>query len=184
MTRREHRKSLNLPGLAHELTFTCYRGYKFLTRDRPCRWLADAIDQARERLNLALWAYVFMPEHVHLIIYPCDDEYDVGDILRAIKLPVSRRAMRFLEEHAPEWLPRVTRRRGKRIERLFWQSGGGYDRDIENPRAARLMVDYIHANPERRGLVEDPIDWYWSSARWYEGIEDGAIRIDPIEGYL
>jgi len=32
-------------------------------------------------------------------------------------------------------------------------------------------VQYVHENPVRRGLVERPEDWRWSSARAYAGIE-------------
>ena len=40
------------------------------------------------------------------------------------------------------------------------------------------MVDYIHGNPVRRGLVARPEDWQWSSARWYAGIPPVRIEID------
>jgi hypothetical protein len=40
-------------------------------------------------------------------------------------------------------------------------------------RPAAAVIDFIHANPVRRGLVEQPTDWEWSSARFWEG---GAER--------
>jgi hypothetical protein len=30
------------------------------------------------------------------------------------------------------------------------------------------MIDYVHANPVRKGLVVRPADWKWSSAGWCE----------------
>jgi putative transposase len=60
----------------------------------------------------------------------------------------------FLETNAPRWLPRITRQRGGTRERLFWQSGGGYDRNIDEPRTLITMLDYVHLNPVRRELVE------------------------------
>jgi hypothetical protein len=33
--------------------------------------------------------------------------------------------------------------------------------------ALRAVIDYIHANPMRRGLVASAEDWQWSGARWY-----------------
>ena len=77
----------------------------------------------------------------------------MGTILQAIKEPVGRRAVAYLEENAPEWLARITRRRGARTERLFWLSGGGFDRNIWEPKVLMPMIDYIHENPVRRGLV-------------------------------
>ena len=92
--------------------------------------------------------------------------------------------MRYLEDHEPQWLPKLTRTRGKRTERLFWQSGGGYDRNIIEPGTLQATVDYIHKNPVRRGLVNKAVDWSWSSARWYVGIrnEDSQrVKIDPVQ---
>ena len=59
--------------------------------------------------------------------------------------------------------------RGKRIERLFWQSGGGYDRNITGPKTLLRMFDYLHENPVRKKLVIDSRDWFWSSARYFSG---------------
>jgi hypothetical protein len=42
----------------------------------------------------------------------------------------------------------------------------------------RRAIDYIHANPVRRGLVEKAEDWEWSSARWYAGIRPVKIEMD------
>jgi putative transposase len=173
------RKAFNTPGHAHELTFSCYRRFQFLTAERTCKWLADAIAHARLKHDFALWAYVFMPEHAHLIVFPRRADYDIGRISAAIKLPVARRAIHFLQSNDSPWLAQVTRERGGRTERLFWQSGGGYDRNITCGKTLLQMIDYVHHNPVRRGLVERAADWRWSSAAAFEG---GAspIEIDPI----
>ena len=41
------------------------------------------------------------------------------------------------------------------------------------------MIDYIHLNPVRRGLVERPEDWKWSSFPWYAGVRPVPLEIDP-----
>ena len=88
--------------------------------------------------------------------------------------------MAYLETNAPQWLPRITRDRGGTRERLFWQSGGGYDRNIVEPRTLGAMIDYLHQNPVRRGLVPHAADWRWSSAGWYEGTPSVDLIPDPI----
>ena len=152
---RQHRRNYNDPGHAHELTFSCYKGFKFLRAERTCEWLAEAIEEARVRLNFDLWAYVFMPEHVHLIVRPREAEYDIANIRKAIKAPVGRKAIRYLLENAQDWMPRVTRQRGKKTERLFWQSGGGYDRNVIKTKTLMNMIDYIHMNPCGAGSVRN-----------------------------
>jgi putative transposase len=142
-------------------------------------WLADAIQRARKRHAFDLWAFVFMPEHVHLIVFPRQREYKMRRILSGIKLPVADRAIRFLEKQKSPWLTRISRQRGNRVERLFWQSGGGYDRNIVTGKTLLRMIDYLHFNPVRRGLVERACDWKWSSAAWFEG-GSSPIPLDPI----
>jgi putative transposase len=159
---------------AHELTFTCYHRYPFLKAERTCGWLADAIEKARVSQDFALWAFVFMPEHVHLVIQPRKPVYAIAEILKAIKAPVARKSIVYLEANDPSWLPRITRHRGNRTERLFWQSGGGYDRNIDEPKTLMNVVDYVHNNPVRRGLVGKGSDWRWSSAGWFDGLERGS----------
>jgi putative transposase len=168
------------PGHAHELTFSCYRRLPLLSRERTCRWLAEAIAAARQRLDFRLWAYVFMPEHVHLLVCPSKPGYRVSAILWRIKRPVACKALTFLEQKAPHWLHHLTVPRSDGIvERRFWQAGGGYDRNITDPDTARQVIDYIHHNLFRRGLVRTPEEWAWSSARWYAGLEPVPLEIDP-----
>jgi putative transposase len=121
-----------------------------------------------------------MPEHVHLIVKPSRPDYVMSSILRAIKHPVARKAIAHLEAEADHWIPRITRQRGGKTERLFWSSGGGFDRNILEPRTLGFMIDYLHLNPVRRGLVEYPRDWRWSSAGWYEGKTPNSLKPDPI----
>jgi putative transposase len=138
---RQHRRNYNDPGHAHELTFSCYQRYQFLKADRTCRWLADAIEDARRDWRFELWAYVFMPEHVHLILHPRESKYDIALIKKAIKAPVGSKAVKYIKENSPDWLPRITRRRGAKTERLFWQSGGGYDRNVIEPGTLMAAID-------------------------------------------
>src|SRR4051812_14946717 len=105
--RRVHRRNYNLARQAHVLNFSCYHGFPFLRSDRTCQWLASAIEDARRELQFALWAYVFMPEHVHPAICPMRELHDIGKIRHAIKHPVGERAIRYLEKNAPEWLPKI-----------------------------------------------------------------------------
>ena len=88
--------------------------------------------------------------------------------------------MAYIKEHAPEWLPRLTRVRGQKTEHLFWQSGGGFDHNITEGDTLLVEIDYIHMNPVRRNLCQRATDWKWSSAGWYAGDRTGPLQIDPI----
>ena len=177
---KPHRRSFHEFGHAHELTFSCYRRFPFFKVERTCEWLQEAIESARVSESFLLWAYVFMPDHIHLLILPASDDADIARILKSIKGPVGRRALRYVKEHSQEWLPKLARTRGQKREHLFWQSGGGYDRNVTSSETLLSMIDYIHANPVRKGYVERPHDWRWSSAAWYDNQATVPIDVDPI----
>jgi putative transposase len=161
-----------------ELTFSCYRGFRFLERERTRTWFLEALAAARTKFRWDLWAYVIMPEHVHLLVYPPEPEADIRHFLRAIKEPVARSAIAFLRSQAPKWLDKITVHEGTRVRHRFWQPGGGYDRNVTDLSTLRYMIEYIHANPVRRGLAKQPEDWEWSSARWFCGIRPVKIEMD------
>jgi putative transposase len=176
-THRKQCQRYNVPGNAHELTFTCYRGRPFLSKDRTRGYLVEAIVEAKHKHPFDLWAYVFMPEHVHLLICPHRDVYSIAAILRAIKHPVARRAMIYLREHNPEglaWLATGHRR----VPYRFWQAGGGYDHNMTSVETIVKAAKYIHENPVRRGLVAHASEWAYSSARDWETGTSGLLPID------
>ncbi|HEY4328893.1 MAG TPA: transposase [Phycisphaerae bacterium] len=100
-------KRYNVSGHSHFLTFSCFKRQPFLSKDRTCQWLAKTIISARRDFNFRVIAYVFMPEHVHLLLYPNDKIYNISDILSAIKTPVTRAAKKFVTESARDFLPRM-----------------------------------------------------------------------------
>jgi putative transposase len=170
-------KRWNEPWQAHELTFSCYRRRAFFGRDRTRQYLAQAVEQAKQKHAFHVWAYVIMPEHVHLLIWPAMEVYSISAILKSIKQSVSRKAVTWLKANNPAGLRcMATAQAGKPYQ--FWQDGGGYDRNIRNAKALREMMGYIHDNPVKRGLVERAEDWLWSSARDWAGQEPGPIPID------
>jgi len=180
MTRQKY-KHLITPGLPHGLTFSCYQNRRFLVYPDNRKSLIDAINNARIRYYFDVWAYVFMPEHVHIVIFPKQSEYSISKILRAIKQPVSRKAIRYLKGNQPGLL-RLMETREKHHPYRFWQDGGGYDRNIRDTDELERFLKYIHDNPVRRGLVENSSDWIWSSASFWLKEERGPLRID-IESF-
>ena len=174
---RKCRRSEELQGCAHELTFSCYARLALLSRDRTRRWLTDALDRARVALGFELWAYVNMPDHVHVLVHPTEPGYRIAGLLQAIRQRVARRALAYLRESAPSWLARLTDGQGDRAH--FWQPGGGYDRMVGEIATAQRIVRYTHENPVKRGLVRRAEEWPWSSARWYAGLDDVVLAMDP-----
>ncbi|HEQ98185.1 MAG TPA: hypothetical protein ENO22_02455 [candidate division Zixibacteria bacterium] len=166
-----------LPNHIHELTFSCFKRLKLLSEELFCIYLADAVNLARQRNNFALLAYVIMPNHVHLLILPQNEEYSIAKILKSVKQSCARRALRYLRNNNPGFLKRLITGQ-KNPKYRFWMDGPGYDRNIITIKALRYSIDYIHNNPVRANLVDSPALWKWSSFKaWYYGKEH-PIKID------
>ncbi|HEX8913735.1 MAG TPA: transposase [Humisphaera sp.] len=164
---------------AHELTFSCYRKLPLLAMDATRTWLLEAIDRARATHELALWAFVVMPEHAHVIVFPKRPDYSISAVLKSIKQPVARKAINHLRKHAPDWLRNLEVRRGDgQVVHQFWEAGGGYDRNVRNVDTLWQMIDYVHLNPVRRGLAKAATDWEWSSARQYAAVDGVRLPVD------
>jgi putative transposase len=175
---RKRLKHIDEPGHAHYLTFSCFRNQRFLKSERTCQWLVEAMATAKQQQPFDLWAWVFMPDHVHLLLCPRTGTR-ISDILTAIKKPVGRRAAAWVRRKAPLFIPRMLDAQpgGGRVLR-FWRRGGGYDRNMISIQELHEKIGYIHKNPVRRGLVAEPGQWPWSSyAAWQSGIDE-PLAID------
>jgi len=116
-----------------------------------------SLELTRLAYGFRVAGYVVMPEHVHLLL----TEPDTGPLataLQALKQSVSRK----LALRAPE---------------PFWQARY-YDFNVWSEEKRIEKLRYIHRNPVRRGLVEKPEDWLWSSFRHYATGVEGAVEIE------
>lgn len=73
---RKRVKHYHEPGDLHELTFSTYRRKPLLTNDTWRRWLAESLNTACQQQSCRLVAFVFMPEHVHLLVLPEQPQTD------------------------------------------------------------------------------------------------------------
>ncbi len=179
--KRPHRKLVkhrHRLGVLHELTFACYRRRPLLSNDVWRGWLAQAILAAGPACQAHLAAFVFMLEHVHLLVWFDEPAVPISRYLTRVKQPVSQRVAQALTDSRSSLRDRLMiRERPGRWCFRFWQEGSGIDRNLFTPRAMAASIDYIHRNPVARGLCRRAIDWKWSSGGWYLG--DPPRRQDP-----
>ena len=140
-THRKLVRHFDEPGKAHELTFSCYQRLPLLNTDERRTLLSGCIDSALARHGFELIAFVFMPEHVHLIVWPLGHA-TISRLLFAIKKPFSFRAKTHLAARQDPLLEKLTiRERPNKIAFRFWQEGGGYDRNIHNGKTLRQAIE-------------------------------------------
>lgn len=178
---RKRRKSYDLPGHAHFLTFSCHRRLPLLDHDETRTMVIESLDAARRRRSFSLLAFVIMPEHVHALVFPRDPFPTVASILQSIKQPVAVRGIGFFNRFHPSMIERLdVSTDSLKPSHRFWQRGGGYDSNITSHESLAKAIEYVHDNPVRRRLVKSAEDWPWSSARHYAGRKDSLLEMDPI----
>ena len=100
-----------------------------------------------------------MPTHVHLLLFPLQKIYNISMIQQTIKGKMSTRYRRILLEENPDKFESMCIiAKGKKTFR-FWQTGGGFDRNLWSSKAILYSINYIEANPVRAKLVKNPEDW-------------------------
>lgn len=161
-------KHYHEPGDLHELTFSCHHRLPLLSNDELRARLASCINEAGQQTGIELSAFVFMPEHVHLLVAPTTSNPDLGRYLALVKQPFSKFVKQHLIALKSPLVERLTvRERPGTTCFRFWQEGPGFDRNLNTARSIEAAIDYIHRNPARRDLTTCAVDWKWSSARWY-----------------
>ena len=126
------------------------------------------LEQVRRSYGLVVVGYVVMPEHFHLLI--SEPRRDTpSTVMQALKLGVARRI-----------LAEGRRRRAQEVNSQrhhIWQARF-YDFNVWSKRKRIEKLRYIHRNPVKRGLVEEPDQWTWSSFRFYAYGENGPVRVN------
>ena len=178
------RQSFNMPGHAHFLTFSCYQRFPVFSNEFACNLLAETIDQARDILKLELLSYVFMPDHVHMLIRPQSPEYSIPQILKSIKGPFAKKLIDKLKSNHDNILNHLEISTSKGIGYRVWERGGGFDRNLYSNDKVCAAITYIEQNPVRKGLVSETTDWMWSSAGARTNDKNVPLLIESLDSLI
>lgn len=170
----------NNHGYAHYLTFSIYHHKRLFANPVFPPLFLQHLDASRSRLQFHLWAYVVMPDHVHLLLHPVEG-VSISSILQSIKLPFSKAAIQLLRERHPASLEHYQVGTEQKKSYRIWQRGGGYDRNLYSPDALRRSVTYIHNNPVVKSICDVPEEYPWSSAGFWLLDQPGQIEVDVPE---
>jgi putative transposase len=156
-----------------------------LTNDAWRTHLSRAIDEAGANSRVQLVAFVYMPEHVHLLVLPHGTKEDISSYLSDLKVDLSQAVKADLEARPNRLLQKLTirERPGKTVFR-YWHEGDGYDRNMFSRSAIMHAIDCIHENPLRRKLCSKLDAWRWSSYRYYASdgqvVDEALPKIEPL----
>jgi putative transposase len=146
----------------HFITFSCVDRAPLLGTPASRDLFLEILERVRRRCAVKVYGYVVMPEHVHLLVSE-PDRMSLASAIQLLKQNVSRLShpSKTSQGTAPAfWLPRY------------------FDLNVWTEKKLIEKLRYIHRNPVKRGLVERPEDWGWSSFRHYMFAELGPVEIE------
>jgi len=159
----------------HFLTCTVVQWLPVFTRQDAVSILFDSWRYLGQHKGLKIYGYVVLENHLHAVA----QAENLPVVWSGFKSHTARKIIDLLEARKAEPLlkrMRFTRKahRGDRVYQ-FWQEGS-HPQVIESEMILRQKLDYIHDNPVKRGYVDKPEQWRWSSARDYAGLP-GVLEV-------
>lgn len=150
-----------VPGLPHLVTQRGNRGEPTFFEEDDYALYLDLLADSSARARTKVWAYCLMPNHVHMIVAPSNE-----DGLRQTFADLHRRYTSFINARA-------------RTTGHLWQ--GRYGSVVMDEAHLLTAIRYVTLNPVRAQLVKRARDWKWSSARaHFKGKDDTVVTVKPV----
>ncbi len=168
---------------AYFLTFQIVGWVDLFTRKVYRDMVIESLKHCQKNKGLNLYAYVIMSNHIHMLAL--SETGDMSGFIRDFKSYTSKRFIDYIEngnESRKEWLELVFAYHGKLKPKQKYQiwTHENHAELIYSQKFIEQKVNYIHNNPVKNGLVENPQDYLYSSARNYADLESliDVIKVD------
>ena len=157
------------------LTCTIVGWLPVFTRPEAVEIIYDSLRYSQRQRGLNLLGYVILENHLHLIA----SAPDLSDVIQRFKSFTARQSVELLESRGEQSLLRQLQMHKLRYkpesQHQVWEEGS-HPQQIQTDEMMWQKLEYIHNNPVRRGYVDDPVHWRYSSARDHAG-QEGLIPI-------
>lgn len=166
------------------ITCSVVRWLKVFNDGSNCNILLGSLKYCQTHKGLIIYGWCFMPDHIHLIIGTRKNL--MQDIMRDFKSFTSRHIRKNMiksrENNEIEKMIRIMQNEGLKNSNnkdwQFWQQNN-QPKELFSHTVANQKLNYIHFNPVKAGLAENPTERPYSSARDYEG-KKGLIEIEIL----
>ena len=149
-----------LPGIPHHVTQRGNRRERTFFEDGDYALHLDLLADAASRHGVEIWSYCLMPNHVHIVAVPRDED-GLG------------RTFRHVHRHYTGYVNARLRVTGH-----LWQ--GRFASVAMDEQHLHAAFRYVALNPVRARLVRRAEDWAWSSARAHlAGKDDHVVNVAP-----
>lgn len=144
-----------VPGIPHHVTQRGNRGMQVFLDDEDRQTYLDLLREYCSRYKVYVWAYVLLPDHIHLVLVP-------------INRQALGQAMRETHTAYAHYFNRKTQERGH-----LWQ--GRFSSCVLDETSLWAAVRYLERNPLRRAIASRPEAYPWSSAMGHAGLRDDIL---------
>jgi putative transposase len=159
----------------HFMTATVNRWQPLFTCTEVVNIVFDSWRFLQREAGFQIYGYVILENHLHLIAASTDLSRD----MQRFKSYSAKQVIAYLEQRqAANMLELLALfKRAHKMESTYqvWEEGN-HPQLIESEEVMRQKLDYIHQNPVKRGYVDLPEHWRYSSARNYAG-QEGLIEV-------
>jgi len=164
-----------ITGEVYFVTDTVVDWVDIFSRPRYKTIILESLQYCQTQKGLLIYAWVLMTNHLHMIVGANEDS-KVSDIMRDFKKFTSKKILSVLktdiQESRREWMLNRFEYAGRNDKKIknyrFWQEGNDAQEfflmDYFNQK-----LNYIHQNPVRAEIVNNPEDYRYSSAIDYAG---------------
>ncbi len=155
----------------HFLTCTIINWIPIFTRKDTVKIIIDSLSYLQQERNFKLYGYVILENHLHLV---AQADNNLAKEISNFKSYTAKMLIRYLEEKRVERILRefAFHKKQHKNDRKYqvWEEGS-HPQLLQNLEMLRQKLEYIHFNPVKRGYVDEPIHWRYSSARNYANME-------------
>ena len=153
---------LVIPDLPHHVTQRGNRRERTFFEDSDYALYLDLLAYAARRAHAEVWCYCLMPNHVHIVVVPSDEDG-------------LRRTFRYVHRHYTGFINANAR---MRATGHLWQ--GRFGSVAMDEAHLYNAFRYVSLNPVRAGLVKRAQDWAWSSVGAHlAGEDDHVVKVAP-----
>ncbi|NME68756.1 REP-associated tyrosine transposase [Flammeovirga aprica] len=167
------------------VTLTVTEWVDVFTRKEYIDIIIDSLTFCQKNKGLQIHSYVIMTNHLHLIISTKEGGEKLEFILRDFKKYTSQNIRKAIEQNPKEsrkkwmlWLFKSSANPAKQNFQ-FWQHYN-FPIQLSSPKLLDQKMNYIHNNPVRSGVVNEPEEYMYSSARHYSGKKYTVLEIDFV----
>jgi len=175
------RYKINDTNYPYFVTCTILHWIPIFTRPEIVGMIVESLKYLQKEAGLKIYAFVILENHLHLIVQSENVSNDMArfksftarGIINELKLKNVKTILDQLKFY----------KKAHKDDRDYqlWQEGM-QPKQIHSVDMMKDRINYIHNNPVKRGYVDEPKHWRYSSARIYEGYP-GLLDLELIDGF-